>query len=466
MQSKWSKSQATRRSLFLENLEGRALLAGNVLAAVDGSVLKITGDDAANGVLIRLVSEKPAGSTTPVVKIAVVGVPTRDGTTTVPTTINGYGRGFLVSPEGLTGISVNLGAGNDGLGINNPPPADKSLPPVPVRLPGTVSISTGEGNDSVSGMIDNNTSVSIDLGNGSDRLSLGGSRVKDLGILTDGTADANVGEDQVFLERLNVLGKTNIGMGAGVDKLGIKGAAFAGPVGIGLGPGNDNVLIAAGVDAPPVNFAAGLEINGGLDNDVIGLANVTLAGATSHLKIVGDPLPPAGSTTPPLGGDDQVLLDTVKVGGNTHIAAGVGNDRVGIKGASAFTGPVGIGLGAGNDGLLMGSALGAPAITFAAGLEVGGDLGDDNIGLSGVNVTGRLSVNAGAGNDRVALDRVNATDRILAALGAGNDHLGVKGSKSPLAAFDGGEDTDAYLSLDNTFGATTSVNFEPLPPPK
>src|SRR5262249_14916053 len=65
-----------RRTLHVEQLEGRAMLAGNVTASVSGGNLIIRGDNVDNGVVI---SQTDPGT------YLVTGIDTAGG----PTTING-----------------------------------------------------------------------------------------------------------------------------------------------------------------------------------------------------------------------------------------------------------------------------------------------------------------------------------------------------------------------------------------
>src|SRR5207248_3210545 len=117
--SRTNRTRATRRALLLENLEGRALMAGDVTVAVTNGILTIHGDDAANGVQIRQVLIKPTtDGGTPTVKLGVIGMPNGDA----PTTINGKADPFLIGADGLTGVSIELAGGNDALGFFNPPP--------------------------------------------------------------------------------------------------------------------------------------------------------------------------------------------------------------------------------------------------------------------------------------------------------------------------------------------------------
>ena len=100
------RSGASRRSLFVESLEPRAMLAGNVNAFVEGGTLFVRGDNQDNLVLIEQVGDG---------KYAVTGFDFADGgiagAQAGPTRINGEANG-TVAVEGATGdVNVDLRRG-------------------------------------------------------------------------------------------------------------------------------------------------------------------------------------------------------------------------------------------------------------------------------------------------------------------------------------------------------------------
>src|SRR5688572_22685435 len=86
------------RKLWLESLENRALLAGNVSVSVDGNVLTIVGDDRGNGVSIQQLDHN---------RFFVTGFALNGSNTT----INGQLNGRIV--QGVRHIDVDLNAGWD-----------------------------------------------------------------------------------------------------------------------------------------------------------------------------------------------------------------------------------------------------------------------------------------------------------------------------------------------------------------
>src|SRR5262245_43598107 len=106
----------TFRTLAVERLEERRLLAGNVTASVVNGNLVVSGDSASNDVVI---AQTPSG-------IVVLGQP--------GTTING---GASFTAVGVTGdVRVTLGGGNDTL-------------QAAVAVPRDLTIDLGSGDDAV-----------------------------------------------------------------------------------------------------------------------------------------------------------------------------------------------------------------------------------------------------------------------------------------------------------------------------
>ena len=91
-------NRASKR--FIEPLERRALLAGNVLAAVTAGNLVITGDASDNNIEVQQL----AGGTWQVSGLS--------------TNING-GAAVFTTPGPVANVTVDLGAGNDTANIHN-----------------------------------------------------------------------------------------------------------------------------------------------------------------------------------------------------------------------------------------------------------------------------------------------------------------------------------------------------------
>jgi hypothetical protein len=179
-----------RSPTHLERLEQRLPLAGNVTAELTGSTLRLAGDNLANDVMVASV----AGG-----RIAVIGM---------NTTING-GTGAFVSSTAVTSIVANFNGGDDAVGFGNraadfasqrlfamlafspasawsgeqQPPAPFDVAALQARIdaaaggvtmfsiPGSLTVATGDGNDSlgISGDLGGSVVVNLgsaDIGNG------------------------------------------------------------------------------------------------------------------------------------------------------------------------------------------------------------------------------------------------------------------------------------------------------------
>ena len=119
------KAALRRRRLFLERLENRDLLAGNVSASVRGGDLVLRGDGAANQILLERTGNE-------------VTITSLDG----ETTINGQ-EGPVVLSRVRDDFRINMGGGSDVLQFANA--ADEVF-----RISGNLNIITGSGSDEIS----------------------------------------------------------------------------------------------------------------------------------------------------------------------------------------------------------------------------------------------------------------------------------------------------------------------------
>src|SRR6187401_1944081 len=158
-------NQLRRKAIAFEQLESRELMAGNVVASVQGNMLLLWGDGEANGVTLTY----NAGSK----KYQVTGKDAGGS----PTTINGLDTaqaGNTVELGGAKTVAAYLNGGDDDFNFGSPQAAD-------MVIAKWFSVSMGEGNDKVTlGMAGNEpggaaptttslrtgTSLGIDLGNG------------------------------------------------------------------------------------------------------------------------------------------------------------------------------------------------------------------------------------------------------------------------------------------------------------
>src|SRR4051812_3797199 len=91
------------RPLFVEGLEQRAMLAGDVSAVVRGGTLFVRGDNNDNAVVIQQTGAQ---------RFTVVGAD-------ADTTINGQDAGMEFTANRVRNFDIDLGGGDDSLGISN-----------------------------------------------------------------------------------------------------------------------------------------------------------------------------------------------------------------------------------------------------------------------------------------------------------------------------------------------------------
>jgi hypothetical protein len=205
-----------RPSRTFETLENRSLLAGNVVAAVDGGGnLTITGDAKSNTIYL---AETAHGGW------RIQGLDTK---------VNGHGKTFVTAP--VTGnISVDMGSGNDQFFMQDG------------RVPGNLSVQMGNGKNSMT------------LWN------------LDIALLTFDSGDLN---DHVWIEHVVAANSgSSINTQAGKDSVTIRD--FRAPdMQISLGTGNDSLSIKSALltgGASPQ-----LDIDAGGDRDTVNLDKVT-----------------------------------------------------------------------------------------------------------------------------------------------------------------------------------------------
>lgn len=381
-------NQVSRRILHVESLETRRLLAGNVTARVLGGSLVVRGDALDNQVLIRQLAPD---------RFRVEGL----GGTTVG------GQAFLDLRSVRNNIDVDLGSGNDALGVGNDvagladlaaqcgialgaPTAVATTPFVSTKL---LLVRTGAGNDAV-GVIAASHFLDVNSGHGNDCVGVSNSTQRDGALIsTEGGLDNVLFQDSSGKE-LTVL------TGADDDAVSVQNSDL-------------RTLV--------VNTAGG--------NDFLDL--------TAN-KLTGDLIVNSGD------GDDSVFVDnhgirSPQIGGNLVVDTGAGNDSVFLEG---------IGPGA---NLTVGQR-----ITVLTGS------GDDQVFASDLSARG-ATIDTGAGNDSVEITNATVSDDFFAQLGAGDDTLTITGSKARVATLFGGIGRDTLVGGGgNVFGRLSRFQFEVL----
>jgi hypothetical protein len=250
------------RSLAIEGLEPRVLLAGNLKVSVAGGALYVRGDSSDNAVLIRRIGDN---------RYQVEGVADRDGH---PTSINGVANGTKTFRNVRSDIDIKLYGGDDLLGIGNQETALHELldelsggpeftaeSPARTRLRRHLEVEMGSGDDTVALFVDVGRMSEIDLGAGADALAM---------------------ESSIVGRDLKIYGRANN------DNVRIRNSTIDERLYILLGGHDDNLMIET-CDADRAEIKAGgsadtMEI---VDLDVQQNLNVDLGHGDDHLAIGG-----------------------------------------------------------------------------------------------------------------------------------------------------------------------------------
>lgn len=434
-------SKKVSRSLLVEQLERRCVLAGNVFASVAGGVLTLRGDDLGN-----VIGVTQPGSNT--VQVTGVG-----------TTINGSAQPATFS--GVTSIFADLRGGDDSLGISRNTPVLTQLlteiakpnPSIPnystaerFVLSGGIQVIGGNGNDSfgVVGSIGRN--VFTDMGAGNDRVGVLSSALG-----AEITAIAGDGADTVLVQNSEVKAHIRIDTGRNDDVIRVVNVS-ANSVSLEGGEGNDQVVVSG---ATIVNS---LVATTGLGNDNVSIQNV------SAVDIVADTA----------DGNDILNVSRIRLRGSAVLVTGAGDDGlyVDVNGNSgsviardliANAGPGANTIGIGSTPLVAAPVVaGSATATSAYGniVAIGGER-TDSISLLNVAGARNITVDSSSGDDQVRLDNVAAIDQIFVQLAGGNDTLSIGRTRTKNAVFLGGAGTDRYIAgAGNSFQRLERREFE------
>lgn len=226
------RRQPGRRRSLAEQLESRALLAGNVLVQVQNGNATITGDTAANQLEIT-------GGLNSILVRGLEG-----------TTINGGSATFTLASTSTFngGLVISLGQGNDRLTIG----ADVALGSVSIfgeagddtlsitssTVNGNLVIDAADGSNTIT-LLDSTLKSHVALNAaGSSLISLRGGRID--GRLTVDTANS---DDQVSIDSTTVNGHTSIEVRAGNDVVALRNATLNGELYVDAGRGDDVVYV-------------------------------------------------------------------------------------------------------------------------------------------------------------------------------------------------------------------------------
>lgn len=196
-----------KSALRMESLENRIALAGDVSAALEGSLLVVAGDNLANEISI---TQNAAGNVT------LLGL---NGTT-----VNGLPSLTLANPR-LNSAEIRMEGGNDRLTVNG------------LRTSTDLNIDLGAGNDSANVIANAGGNLTIKGETGNDVVTVRGSRAGiDLNIeMGTGTASVN-------LRNSTIGGNATVITDVLDDRVTVASLRMGGDLNIETKEGNDNVL--------------------------------------------------------------------------------------------------------------------------------------------------------------------------------------------------------------------------------
>jgi hypothetical protein len=400
-----------RRTMFLESLESRAMLAGDISVNVSGGNLIVRGNNADNQVAILKLDTG---------EYAVAGF---NGTT-----VKGSANPYIA--KGVTGnIDVDLKSGNDLLGVGNDVAGLIALgqalgfgaaigdaaalqtqletlladagAPARLNVPRNLIVRAGGGRDGVGISGDIGRDINADLGSGNNTLAIVNSRVGD-----DVIARAGGQNDLVLIQESKIDEMLDVHLGHGTNDLDVADSSIGQSAIVISGKNNDfvhfadvsiddNVIVrtSSGADEVYVHShdGVGIDIGGNVDIDT---------GSNADFVEVGE-----GS-----------------VGGSVNIRTGDHIDEVNLLDLQVRRNVIVL-LGSGNDFL------------FA-----------DNVRVRGV-----ATIDAGSGDDEVVLVNSDVDKVLTAVLGSGRDRLSIFASSADLAVLIGGSDFDTLNGDDEDF---------------
>jgi hypothetical protein len=408
------KLRAARgKSLHVERLERRRVLAGSVLAEVIDGTLFIDGDHQANGIAIY-------GTGTPG-EVRVTGTPAVAGDVTYLNDQTGH-LTFVLTGD----IVIRMGAGNDGVELNK------------VNVPRNLTIETGDGLDRVSigsvvapggravapyvawpprGEVVPGAMV---LRPGDKPTYMPGEVLNPLytplnqspgkvSVARDVSIDMGNSSDYAFLGHAQVKGNFALRSGDGDDVL-VMHTVSVRNMDAGTGRGHDLVNIAA------LNSRVQMTLETGFGNDFVSYAGSHARGPATFL-----------------GGHDnnQIYLGTSVFSGSLYVASGADGDRVGVTSSMLL----------GNSTFVTGSGSDRLDIDYSFGRFVSVDTGGEVDAL---------------------IVRGSALDNIFAAMGDGDDHLSLVTSRIlyPMIIAGGAGTNDVLHSYGSAMHYIATPGFE------
>lgn len=430
---KRNKRSTFRKTLRLgvESLEDRRLLAGNITATFIGGNLVLRGDAADNAVIvsqtaankISVLGKSDSGSATTINGLA--GPVIFTGTlNSIDADLAGGNDQFLVGNNSADANKLNdeILFGRAG--------SFSGLASARTIVNNNIIVRGGDGFDSIAILADVGGGIFVNLGANNDGVGVQGSVVKGSIVLEGGAGDPST-----FLVRNTAVTNQIVVNGSqGANRV-VVGASSAAGVTINTGEANDAIEVSSSnvVNSVIVNALGGndstlisgsviggsLRANSGVGDDSVTIDNNSVRFDVSIITGAGNDTVQVTSKRPAAG----VMASQTNIGGALLIDLGWGND-VAVIGSNA-TGDSAVRVSGyvtiiGSDGV---DTLTVQNSQFGNGLTADMGIGNDTVNFSGVTIARGLSVFLGAGNDDLTLA---ATAAAFAELYGG---LGSDGSK-------------------------------------
>jgi hypothetical protein len=392
----WGNARSLGRRLAFERLESRRVM--HVGTSLFMGNLTITGDDTADVISIEGTAEPGR-------------VVVRGGTGTEVD-----GQSGVSIPGVLGSVVVRLNGGNDVVSADN------------LYLAGSLSITTGDGNDTVHLAGRQPVSPALDL-----------------------TVSPGPGDDLVTQQNYGVLvGRDNILLiVGGNDNVQLVGASARGRIIVNGGDGNDT-LLGTGVTATGQMVLAGAH----------GANSISLVNSSAHSLQVSTQY---DGNIPGSLGNNTIYLDTVFVQTEMRVSAHANAPAAGHRPITSIS-------------ILR---------SIATAVFVEGGYGENRVTIYGNQITGPVyEVTPGVGPtitpriEYMGLDsgpiapvdsvevNYNLTERVSIATSRGDDRLSLVGNRFSISTtLDGGEGQNFWTELGNVFGMLAVRNFTAGPPP-
>ena len=260
---------------YIEPLEPRYMLSGNIVATLIGGDLWIQGDELDNDISLEIIEDQ----------VVLVG--------NADTTINGSESSFVVS-EGDNSVDKIFASLRDG--------DDQFIVGSGVQVTDSTHIITGDGNDTI-GLdgLQSNDPVWIFSGSGNDAVAVNDGQLDRLYV------DTGSGADLISIEGTEVADKTRLITGSGDDEVVVRDATLDDKVVVRTNSGDDSLVI----ENTQVNDR--LVVSGGSGDDFVRIDDTTIDGRTRLFQNSGD--------------DNVQILGTSVLNGSVQVFGSSGTDQ-------------------------------------------------------------------------------------------------------------------------------------------